>query len=92
MGDISVTAVEIFLKEKRTVGFCIKKKKKQQNYNLLEIIISLLPIGCFGTKSFIILSNFFLMRLSFSGVLSGESFGCIQRCCRKQRKPKLIVI
>lgn len=44
----------------------------------------LLPRGCLGIKSFIILSNFFLMRLSFSGVLSGESFGCMQRCYMNQ--------
>lgn len=49
---------------------------------------NLLPRGCFGAMSFIILSNFFLMRLLFSGVLSGESFGCMQRCYVNQTQKK----
>lgn len=35
MGDTSVTAGEIFLKEKRTVGFCIEKKRRKNNKTII---------------------------------------------------------
>lgn len=79
MGDTSVTV------KKRKYEMADKKKKK-----IIHCCYSLLPIGSFGAKSFIILSNFFLMRLSFSGVLSGESFGCMQRCYVKQTQTEYI--